>query len=401
MVSLTKNYSLLRFLNKSHGPIVTTVAGSAAWLLSVLSTGSMQLANHVRQQILAGDFKTGLRQLHWLTSRSWLHLYLIEDRFFDFTQGMGRPALAAVQRFIDRSGSHEEGFTDATNKLYVLARDAHLALELGDTATFRARHAAYLETFQVAYQLLKDIAPSPVARTAKSRCDFSKNDARTALSDFERIMRAGDLPWYVISGTFLGLIREGGWLDHDYDIDIGVHAEEVTIDQVISIFQNSMEFVIRKIDHQTRIVGLPDNPKLECVPAMVKLVHVTGMNVDVFFHHLEGDLRWHGSSLHRWNNREFALQSYNLDGVSVLGPTDADRYLTENYGDWRTPVTEFNCSTGTPNLVPVANLYSPALFLKRMGAEKAEGNSRLVSQLVDLLRRQPPDLLPVFQVERD
>ena len=50
----------------------------------------------------------------------------------------------------------------------------------------------------------------------------------------------------------------------------------------------------------------------------------------------------------------------------MLGPADADRYLTENYGDWRTPVTEFNCTTGTPNLVISRTFRSVALFLTRL-----------------------------------
>jgi hypothetical protein len=40
--------------------------------------------------------------------------------------------------------------------------------------------------------------------------------------------------------------------------------------------------------------------------------------------------------------------------------------LTENYGDWRTPVTEFNCTTGTPNLVISRTFRSVALFLTRL-----------------------------------
>ena len=64
--------------------------------------------------------------------------------------------------------------------------------------------------------------------------------------------------------------------------------------------------------------------------------------------------------------RAFDLADYTLAGVPVLGPADADRYLTENYGDWRTPVTEFNCTTGTPNLVISRTFRSVALFLTRL-----------------------------------
>lgn len=50
----------------------------------------------------------------------------------------------------------------------------------------------------------------------------------------------------------------------------------------------------------------------------------------------------------------------------MLGPADVDRYLTENYGDWRTPVTQFNCTTGTLNLVITRSFRSVALFLTRL-----------------------------------
>ncbi|HEX4239796.1 MAG TPA: hypothetical protein VHZ53_00180 [Steroidobacteraceae bacterium] len=71
------------------------------------------------------------------------------------------------------------------------------------------------------------------------------------------------------------------------------------------------------------------------------------------------------------------MARYHLAGVAVQGPADADRYLTENYGDWRVPVKTFSATTGTPNLRLVSNLFSPALFLKRMlyhaGRGEAEG----------------------------
>jgi hypothetical protein len=33
-----------------------------------------------------------------------------------------------------------------------------------------------------------------------------------------------------------------------------------------------------------------------------------------------------------------------------MGAADADRYLSENYGDWRTPVMQFDCSIDPPNI---------------------------------------------------
>ena len=91
-----------------------------------------------------------------------------------------------------------------------------------------------------------------------------------------------------------------------------------------------------------------------------------------------------------------------LAGVPVLGPADADRYLTENYGDWRTPVTQFNCTTGTPNLVITRSFRSVALFLTRL-AHFAHGDpgeyARLRATLIQdgMLR----DVDGILVLERD
>src|SRR5690554_3698127 len=85
-------------------------------------------------------------------------------------------------------------------------------------------------------------------------------------------------------------------------------------------------------------------------PILVKLVHRTGLVADLFVHVEENGVLWHGSAIHRWDNSPFELAEYRLGEETVYGAADADRYLTENYGDWRTPVLEFDCSVDPPNI---------------------------------------------------
>lgn len=98
---------------------------------------------------------------------------------------------------------------------------------------------------------------------------------------------------------------------------------------------------------------------------MIKLHHNSGVQVDIFIHFEEGPVYWHGSSLHRWDNLKFDLVEREFLGLNVLAPREADRYLTENYGDWRTPVKQFNCSTGTPNVAISDSCKTRCYFLKR------------------------------------
>ena len=195
--------------------------------------------------------------------------------------------------------------------------------------------------------------------------DFSVEDARTALVDLADALPVEQWRWYVISGTFLGIVREGGFLAHDYDIDVGVtfdpeHPE--VLDDLVAALRRSPRYVVKKLDDAQTVVEVePGRYAVERAPALVKLIHENGINVDVFVHHRDGDRLWHGSSIHRWENSAFDLTDYTLAGVPVLGPADADRYLTENYGDWRTPVTAVQLHDGhtQPRHHPVVPVGRP------------------------------------------
>ncbi|PMR68326.1 hypothetical protein CR158_11705 [Halomonas heilongjiangensis] len=205
------------------------------------------------------------------------------------------------------------------------------------------------------------------AKKSDREGDFSLEDAREALSCLQEVLPNNEYPWYVISGTFLGLHREGGFLKHDYDIDVGINIEDVNATALIRKLAMAPEFAVKKVDHHLKIIK--GQGKLFSVQkdiALIKLVHASGINIDIFVHHLEDGVIWHGSSIHRWENTPYDLEERELDGVPVLAPRQADQYLTENYGDWRVPVKSFDCTLSTPNLTITKSFLSVALFIKRL-----------------------------------
>src|SRR5690606_9688898 len=76
---------------------------------------------------------------------------------------------------------------------------------------------------------------------------------------------------------------------------------------------------------------------------------INGTNIDIFVHHREPDVIWHGGVKIRWDNTPFGLVPCDFLGRRFLIPSNADRYLTENYGDWKVPVTDFDSAYDTPN----------------------------------------------------
>lgn len=161
---------------------------------------------------------------------------------------------------------------------------------------------------------------------------YSDELATQALKDLKRVMDKNDIPFFLISGTLLGCIREGKLLGHDKDIDVGVW-DNYDYEQLATILGESGYFYI-----------VPTRTK-----HFVMLRHLNGIAIDVFIHYREENDYWHAGVKIKWHNSPFELIERYFLGNNYFIPKDYNLYLTENYGDWRTPKTEFDSASDTPN----------------------------------------------------
>lgn len=192
---------------------------------------------------------------------------------------------------------------------------------------------------------------------------ISQTDALTALKDLDRIFKSLDQEYFLVSGTFLGLIRENGFLKHDYDLDIGCFENEFDFERFIDLVNKRDDFFIKELCYyvEEKKVGNEIEINVSKYPLTIKLLHRTYISMDVFVHYEENENIIHGTGIHLWKNKCFGLAKYPFYDMTVLGPDDSDSYLTENYGNWRKEKKDFDCDTGTPNLIfpetPQAYLY--------------------------------------------
>lgn len=159
-------------------------------------------------------------------------------------------------------------------------------------------------------------------------------DARRALADLKADLSKAGIRFFLISGTLLGCIREGSILGHDKDIDVGV-MQEVGFDQVRGALSGTGRFVLLPV----------------ITEKILRVKHSNGVMIDIFFHWEEDGKMFHEGQKTKWWNTPFGLSEVEFLGERFLVPSDPDRYLTENYGDWRTPVTEFETFCDTPNMI--------------------------------------------------
>lgn len=358
----------MKLLNRSYPAPVRAAGASLAFLLGILATGRISLAKELASHCWhSHDLKLIARRTVWYIKKGWIGLTIVDDPFFDATEGMNDAQLVQLESFVKSREARLSPVAYAGDIMMIAARKLN-------NNTDPKNHTYNLVAFEVACNnlLLQKTVPvaSTVAPTKPRVGDFPIENAKITLADFEDLFPSYQLRWFVISGTFLGLIREKGFLPHDYDIDLGVFEREIDIPATIEKITSSKRFVLKKYDHHQSTLFDPhtsaNNPD---VPYILKLVHVSGIHIDLFIHYHDTNstppVDWHGSSLHRWENSAFDLVPYPFYDQIVLGPANSDRYLTENYGDWRTPVTNFSCTTDTPNLVLVPHPIAIAIFLRR------------------------------------
>ena len=393
----------MKLLNRNQGPIIRAILAALSYVTVLLITQRHALAADMWACIwVRNDLKLAARRGAWYFRLSWIKLDASKDDFFDPTEGMDDHHLTALEQFVISRQAHIAPVNLAAEHAFIAARrlnnNTHPNQLTQNLALFKKACDALL-------MRKDDVLAATLAPVKERQGDFPITDAQKALADLLVLFPLDDMPWFLVSGTFLGLIRENGFLAHDYDIDIGVFETDIDIAQAKAMIFASDQFVLKKYDyHQSSLFTPTTTSTNPDVPYILKIIHTTGIHIDLFIHYRDTSktppVDWHGSSLHRWENSAFELVPYTFYGHRVLGPADADTYLTENYGDWRTPVTEFNCSTDTPNLALVPHPIAIVLFLKRYvfantfdpdGAKQLEAELRVNGLLVD-----GPDGAPVF-----
>lgn len=228
----------------------------------------------------------------------------------------------------------------------VLAYD--LACHLANAASRAGKTDFVLQFWRKQYDLFCQTKQGQYAKPPVSR-RYSDIKAATALSHLKHVFNQNQIEFFLISGTLLGCIREGKLLGHDKDIDIGVW-ENHSVESLADIIYNSGYFYV-----------LPMYS-----PDILVVRHVNGVTIDIFIHHREVDDYWHAGGKSKWHNSPFELAEYTFLGGQYLIPKDYDRYLTENYGDWRTPNTEFDSALDTPNMEIVSREAMLIYLYKRL-----------------------------------
>ena len=160
--------------------------------------------------------------------------------------------------------------------------------------------------------------------------------------------------YFVVDGTLLGLIREGGFITRDYDIDFGLWAEDYDPKIIDAMVAAGLEF--------RGLKGKRDDGLL--------LKFASGaIPVDIALYYREGAYAWaaayKGQDLQmRYRYPVFATEPASLCGVAVFVPSPPERYLSAIYGpNWRLPVRNWEFRYAARNVQAKGGLIFKLRFL--------------------------------------
>lgn len=176
----------------------------------------------------------------------------------------------------------------------------------------------------------------------KNTRNFKKNMMKQfiyhkILKKTKKVLDELDIPFFLSSGTLLGFVRENKFLDHDYDIDIGIFKEDynpeiinkmaekgLKLYRILGDLENGMELSFR----------LPDTP----IGKHAK--------IDLFLHYKDNDkIYWVTYSPPTYEKQikyqvsNFILKPIKFTDIIVNIPYPTIRYLREHYGtEWYIPI---------------------------------------------------------------
>ena len=210
------------------------------------------------------------------------------------------------------------------------------------------------------------------SRMLKQNIDVE--DALGAMQTIERIARENRARIFWISGTLLGLERLGQPLPHDTDLDVGIDIDDPHCLDFMRALWTSNNIVSPAPQYISRKIQI-QNPDLQGVPGGIiryktavrneSAPHKSPVKLDVFLHFPYCGGSMHGTRNTLWWNTPLnaAQKPYGKRYFSV--PEDTHLYLTENYGDYRSEVKDFENSIDCPNAMNIFSWRSLAYLLSR------------------------------------
>ena len=398
--SRDSRFRFINFLEGNSSPLKEGLVRGFLWATLIITLVPLKTAHEVvfGRMGVKPNLKDSFRIMIWCLNRSWIPVRHRMHTFFDLGW---RLSVEGCENLIRRGFVSQSSLMKQCDLAQLNLSRIRVAGATGDQERL---NNADQEIMALISNVLTDgnrwasthssktVPESFAAESAHptEMLDEGFNNAatRAVLFTFDDLCRSLRQEYFLVSGTFLGVVRDNAFIRHDHDIDVGVFEDSLQ-PEFLAELEKSEEFSVTNCDHLClRMVGQSSGVHYQSVktPAIIRVVHTTGIAIDIFIHFQDGDLVWHGNATHRWNNQKFGLVDYEFLGRQFKGSDNSDRYLVENYGEnWSIPDPDFDFNFDTPNLSFAGTANALVFFAWAVANAVGDGDSERVSKFVDML----------------
>lgn len=204
----------------------------------------------------------------------------------------------------------------------------------------------YLLTINTTKKVIETVKrKSPVLNTSK--IDKQKQKIYTdILKRTKKALDRLDIPMFLSSGTCLGYFREGKFIEHDYDIDVGIFAKDYDPKIVTEMKKEGLLLY--------RVLG-DKKTGMELSFRLPKTILGRHAKIDIFLHYFELNKRtgkkyisWYTYRAPKFEEKVkyrvpmFGIKEVKFMGIKVYVPNPTINYIENHYGeDWMIPRKPF------------------------------------------------------------
>ena len=222
---------------------------------------------------------------------------------------------------------------------------------------------------------------------------FNTQAAEQTLITINNLLKNKGLKPFIMSGTLLGYQRDRALLPHDKDIDFGIIGWE----NQFTIAQALIETGFFKFD-LTQLTG-----KNRFLISAYDLRN--GMAVDFFMFHDQGDHYLHGIDFDIAITQNFKFSKFDLLEIDFLGdrfyaPSNIEKNLRENYGDWEKPVSSYVVTVESPALCPLKEGKNLLAYLEILKTINKRMNPERIRRILNHIQEQKSSDIPSYIIEK-
>lgn len=179
--------------------------------------------------------------------------------------------------------------------------------------------------------------------------------AKKILFDVVDLLEKNQIGYHLEGGTLLGFVRDGKLLPWDYDVDLSflpddaekfLHVSNGLLKKGYKVVKRRFgytKYSFRKGDFRIfKVKPVLLSVVKECIPLFRKIY----VNLDIFIKYTDGPkVYWQAKEKVMCVDKKY-YESYKT--IECLGrtfrvPNHYRDYLTQKYGDWSTPIRDWDC----------------------------------------------------------